>query len=165
MRGPGTELLDIWQALPRPWKAVREILRYGSRRAEARVSTPDVPVRSEELRSYARRLGGLIQRFDKSVRWQLLRHGEGIVELQLVQKHVAEAAIALFASACVLSRLDHAMVEPAQGSLAASEGAAAFYALDLFARAVPDRLAALGDNDDEAAIRAADATLGAWPMS
>jgi alkylation response protein AidB-like acyl-CoA dehydrogenase len=160
MRGPGQELLELWQSLPRPWKAAREILRYGSRRAEARVSAPDVPVQSDELRPHARRLGGLIQRFDRSIRWELLRHGEGIVELQLVQKRVAEAAIALFASACVLSRLDRALSEPGRESLAAGQRASALYALDLFDRQVRDQLAALGENDDRVAIAAADATLG-----
>jgi alkylation response protein AidB-like acyl-CoA dehydrogenase len=161
MRGPGEELLELWQALPRPWKAVREILRYGSRRAEARVSTPEVPVESDELRPYARRLGGLIRRFDRSLRWELLRHGEGVVELQHVQKRIAEAAIALFALACVLSRLDRAL--SGQGSLAEWERTSAFYALDLFDRQVRDQLSGLQNNDDRAATAAAKAVLHAKP--
>ena len=159
MRGPGEELLELWQALPRPWKAVRQMLRYGSQRAEARVSAPEVPVQSDELRPYARRFGGLIQRFDRSLRWELLRHGEGIVELQQVQKRIAEAAIALFASACVLSRLDRALSEPGQASVAEWERAPAFYALDLFDRIVRDQLSALRDNDDQASTAAAEAAL------
>jgi alkylation response protein AidB-like acyl-CoA dehydrogenase len=163
MRGPGEELLEIWQALPRPWRAVREILRYGSRRAEARVSAPDVPVEREELRPYARTLAGLIQRFDRSIRWELLRHGEGIVEQQLVQRRIAEAGIALFAFACVLSRLDQALADGRPGILPPWERSAGFYALDLFARRVRDQLAALRENDDGAALGAAEATLHAWP--
>ena len=71
----------------------------------------------------------------------------------------------LYASSCVLSRLD-AMIQGGSGEgLATSlpgEAEAGKYFLSLANRRIEDRFAALADNDDAETVRAADAALARW---
>ena len=71
-----------------------------------RLSRPTVPVQSPALAGYASSLSRQIRRFGLIVQRELIRHREEILERQLVQEPIAEAAMELYASACVLSRLD-----------------------------------------------------------
>ena len=55
---------------------------------------------------HARQLGRLIWRFNFAVNRALITYREPILDMQLVQERIANAAMDLFASTCVLSRLD-----------------------------------------------------------
>src|SRR5207249_10716240 len=72
----------------------------------ATIRGPDVPVQSEQLCADARELGHLIRRFNYAVNRALITYREPILDMQLVQERIANAAMDLFASTCVLSRLD-----------------------------------------------------------
>jgi hypothetical protein len=48
----------------------------------------------------------LIWRFSLSVNRALIRYREPVMDMQLVQERIAGAAMEMFASACVISRLD-----------------------------------------------------------
>ena len=63
-------------------------------------------MRSAALANHAARLSRRIHRFGLIVQSALIRHREEILERQLVQEPIAEAAMELYASACVLSRLE-----------------------------------------------------------
>src|SRR5258708_26434395 len=63
MRGPGMQLKEIWDALHHPWGHIRNACQVGWDRAGAALHTPEVPVRSEQLRPHAHRLSRLIWRF------------------------------------------------------------------------------------------------------
>ena len=75
-------------------------------RLGAAVKIPSVPVKSESLRSQASQLGRLIWRFNLSVNRALITYREPVMDMQLVQERIAGAAMEMFASACVISRLD-----------------------------------------------------------
>src|SRR5258708_30325731 len=78
----------------------------GKSRLSATIRVPDVPVQSEQLRGHARQLGRLIWRLNFAVNRALITYREPILDMQLVQERIANAAIDLFASTCVLSRPD-----------------------------------------------------------
>src|SRR5437667_11714420 len=78
----------------------------GKNRLGATIRVPDVPVQSDELRAHARQLGRLIWRFNVAVNRALITYREPLLDMQLVQERIANAAMDLFASTCVLSRLD-----------------------------------------------------------
>lgn len=161
MRGPGEELRGVWDALHHPWAERRKVWAFGRQRVAATVQSPAVPVRSVPLRAVAHRLGKLIRQFDHAVHRCLIRHREEIVERQYVQERIAEAAIDLYASACVLSRLDSELQERADHDLRDEAGVhvAAELFLQSAARRVVRRLSSLRHNDDTAITRAAEWAL------
>ena len=81
---------------------------------------------------------------------------------QLVHERLADIAIDLYVSSCVLSRLDHMIQKaPATSRPAdfAGEVEAGKYFLALADRRIDERFAGLTDNDDTATVNAADAAL------
>ena len=107
MRGPGMEFKEIYDTVLKPTRAgIGRAWTAGVRRLGATVRVPDVPVRSTELRSFANQLGRLIWRFNFAVNRALITYREPILDMQLVQERIANAAMDLFASTCVLSRHD-----------------------------------------------------------
>lgn len=119
MRGPGMQFQGLMESLSRPWSEFRKVWLIGLDRVGAAVRSPDVPVRSLQLKPYAARLGELIRRFNVEVDRALIRHREEILDRQYVQERLARAAMELFASACTLSRWD---AELQSGMAAASTG-------------------------------------------
>ncbi len=175
MRGPGEQLKEVYESAIKPWAGVKPIFKYLSERTESRLSAPKIPVTHPSLISYANNLSKLIQKFGVAVQKELFKHREEVLEKQYVHERIAEAAMELFASSCVLARLDaefaddhvishknganghadshhdghHAgqltSVEPAE----LSRRAAGQYFLQWSARKVNRYLAELNDNDDD----------------
>ncbi len=106
MREPGERLRTIWEALQHPFSNLSTFGRFAAQEVTRRLTRPSIPVRSVPLARHAVSLGRQIQRFGLIVQRELIRHREEILERQLVQEPIAEAAMELYASACVLSRLD-----------------------------------------------------------
>jgi alkylation response protein AidB-like acyl-CoA dehydrogenase len=161
MRGPGEQLKEIWEALLHPGgDELRKALRLGLNHAGAALRAPDVPVRSEALRSHAYVLGRLIRQFSIAVDRALIHHREEVLERQFVHERIARAAMEIFASGCTLSRWDAELRTATNGGGVRENNAAA---ADLFlkssARRVRHCLAELRDNDDAAVIATADAVL------
>jgi acyl-CoA dehydrogenase family protein 9 len=154
MRGPGMQLKEIWDALHHPFGHLRKAWIAGAERAGAAMQAPEVPVKSPALFEYAHRLSGLIRRFNLAVDRVLIRHREEIIDRQYIQDRIANAAMQLFASACVLSRWDADL----QAGIT-NRGSAAALFLRESARRVRRLLAEMRDNDDEAVSAAADAAL------
>ena len=128
---------------------------------------PTIPVHSAELVSPAGRLARQIQRLGTALPGVFLRAGTEarFIQSQLVHERLADIAIDLYVSSCVLSRLD-AMLQAGPGEIRpadyAGEVEAGKYFLDLAARRINERFATLTDNDDESTVRAADAALARW---
>jgi len=61
-------------------------------RLGAAIRIPDVPVQSDELRSFASQLGRIIWRFNLAVNRALIAYREPILDMQLVQERIADAA-------------------------------------------------------------------------
>jgi hypothetical protein len=154
MRGPGMQLKEIWDALHHPFGHLKKAWRAGWDRAGAALHTPAVPVRSEPLHPHAHRLSRQIWRFNLAVDRALIGHREEILDREYVQERIANAAMELFASACVLSRWDADM----QAGLLHHDRAAGLF-LRESSRRVRQFLSGLRDNDDEVINAAAEAVL------
>jgi hypothetical protein len=132
----------------------------GMSRLSATIRVPEVPVQSEQLRGHARQLGRLIRHFNFSVNRALITYREPILDMQLVQERIANAAMDLFASTCVLSRIDgEIQLAGRNGSTALPDQSAAELFLRQSFRRIRGFLAALTDNDDKAVIAAAKSCL------
>src|SRR5262249_6574461 len=107
MRGPGMEFKEIYDTMMKPSRdGVSKAWAAGKNRLGATIRVPAVPVPSEQLRAHARQLGRLIRRFNFAVNRALIMYREPILDMQLIQERIANAAMDLFASTCVLSRID-----------------------------------------------------------
>src|SRR5262249_25959211 len=108
MRGPGMEFKEIYDTMLNPTRegGIGKAWSAGMNRLGATGRIPEVPVHSAELRSFANQLGRLIWRFNLAVNKSLILYREPILDMQLVQERIANAAMDLFASTCTLSRWD-----------------------------------------------------------
>lgn len=158
MRGVGEQLKGVKDALSR--FELGTLWRFGRNQVESRLTVPEVPVQSSELRGPAQQLGRRVRDFAHAITGQLVRHREGILERQYVQERIAEAACDLYASACTLSRLDDLLIN-GNGAPREHDGQvrAGRYFLQLANRRIQQQLAALADNDDEETTLTADTFL------
>src|SRR4051812_26436561 len=106
MRGPGMEFKEIYDTMFNPSRGLGKAWTAGMNRLGAAVKIPNVPVKSESLKAQAAQLGRLIWRFNLSVNRALIKYREPVMDMQLIQERIAGIAMEMFASACVLSRLD-----------------------------------------------------------
>ncbi|MBA2586551.1 MAG: acyl-CoA dehydrogenase family protein [Chthoniobacterales bacterium] len=162
MRGPGMEFKEIYDTMLKPWRQDRmKAWSAGKNRFNAAVKIPSVPVNSESLRGYASQLGRAIWRFNLMVNRALIQYREPILDMQLVQERIAGAAMEMFASACVLSRLDS---ELQSGSRNGSGPGGNQRAADLFLRQSLSRIrrfmSDLSGNHDKALLATANSVLG-----
>jgi acyl-CoA dehydrogenase family protein 9 len=161
MRGPGMQFKEIYDTMMKPSRdRMSKAWAAGKSRLNATIRVPDVPVRSEQLRAHARQLGRLIRRFNFSVNRALITYREPILDMQLVQERIANAAMDLFASTCVVSRVD-AEIQSARrnGETASPDRSAADLFLRQSFRRIRGFLKGLTDNDDSAVITAAKSCL------
>jgi hypothetical protein len=161
MRGPGMEFKEIYDTLMKPSRdGMIKAWAAGKNRLIAAVRVPEVPVQSEQMREQGGQLGRLIWRFNFAVNRALIMYREPILEMQLVQERIANAAMDLFASTCVLSRIDSEFqFVKRNGDIRSPNHAAAELFLRQSFRRIRGFLAGLTDNDDEAVIAAAKACL------
>lgn len=159
LRGPGLGLKEVLDALYRPWSQLGTLLRFGQNRL-SHMWTPEVPVRHPELRTDAYELGRRVREFGRAVEAVLRTYREDVVEKQYVQERLADAATELYMSACVISRLDSMLLSDAPDAERKRELDIGRFYLRAADRRIRSNLAALWDNDDEDATRAADAVVG-----
>ena len=163
MRGPGMEFKEIYDTMVKPTRerGFAKAWTAGKHRLGATVRVPEIPVRSAELRSFANQLGRLIWRFNVAVNRALITYREPILDMQLLQERIANAAMDLFASTCVLSRYD-AELQYAQrnGSSSSPDQLAADLFLRQSFRRIRHFLAGLTDNEDKSVLATAKSVLG-----
>lgn len=161
MRGPGMEFKEIYDTMFNPSRGLGKAWTAGMNRLGAAVKIPSVPVKSDNLRSQAAQLGRLIWRFNLSVNRALITYREPVMDMQLVQERIAGAAMEMFASACVISRLDAELqgVERNGDAIARNHQAAQLFLRQSFHR-IRRLLGELTDNDDKALLAAANSVLG-----
>jgi alkylation response protein AidB-like acyl-CoA dehydrogenase len=161
MRGPGMEFKEIYDTMMKPSRdRMSKAWAAGKSRLGATIRVPDVPVQSEQLRGHARQLGRLIWRFNFAVNRALISYREPILDMQLVQERIANAAMDLFASTCVLSRKDSEIqFAHRNGDAAAPDHDAADLFLRQSFRRIRAFLAGLTDNDDRSVLATADSCL------
>ena len=161
MRGPGMEFKEIYDTMLKPWRQDRgKAWGAGLKRLSAAVKVPEVPVRNARLKSYAGQLARLVWRFNFAVNKALITYREPVMDMQLVQERIANAAMEMFAATCVLSRWDSELIAVGRNGQETADHIAA----DLFIRRAFRKtrrfLRGLGDNDDTAVLATADAVLG-----
>jgi hypothetical protein len=161
MRGPGMEFKEIYDTMFNPSRGLGKAWTAGMNRLGAAVKIPSVPVKSESLRSQASQLGRLIWRFNLSVNRALIKYREPVMDMQLIQERIAGAAMEMFASACVISRLDSQLQGLTQNgaSAPANRRAAELFLSQSFHR-IRRFLSELTDNDDAALLATANSVLG-----
>jgi alkylation response protein AidB-like acyl-CoA dehydrogenase len=161
MRGPGMEFKEIYDTMMKPSRdGMSKAWAAGKNRLGATVLLPDVPVQSERLRAQARQLGRLIRHFNFAVNRALITYREPILDMQLIQERIANAAMDLFASTCVLSRIDgEIQFAGRNGNSVSPDHSAADLFLRQSFRRIRGFLAGLTDNDDKAVIAAARSCL------
>src|SRR5437660_3333667 len=161
MRGPGMEFKEIYDTMIKPSRdGMSKAWAAGKSRLGATIRVPDVPVRSDQLRADARQLGRLIWRFNVAVNRALITYREPILDMQLLQERIANAAMDLFAATCVLSRYD-AELQFAQrngNSSSLDQFAAGLFLRQSFRR-IRNSLAGLTDNDDKSVLATANSIL------
>jgi acyl-CoA dehydrogenase family member 9 len=162
MRGPGMEFKEIYDTMLKPWRQNGgKALGAGLKRLSAAVKVPEVPVRNDRLKSYASQLSRLVWRFNFAVDKALIAYREPVMEMQLIQERIANAAMELFAVTCVLSRWDSELQSVAgNGKAATPDHVAANLFVRRSFRKIKEALRDLGDNDDNAILATADAVLG-----
>ncbi len=162
MRGPGMEFKEIYDTMMKPSRnRVGKAWTAGMNRLGAAIRIPDVPVQSEQLRARARQLGRLIWRFNFAVNRALIAYREPILDMQLVQERIANAAMDLFASTCVLSRQDAELqFARRNGDSAPADHSAADLFLRQSFRRIRRFLGGLSDNDDRLLLATANSVLG-----
>ncbi len=160
MRGPGMEFKEIHDTVFNPSRGLGKAWAAGMNRLGAAVKVPNVPVKSESLRASASQLGRLIWRFNLSVNKALIKYREPVMDMQLIQERIAGVAMEMFASACVISRLDSELQGVAQNGASApgSRGAAQLF-LRQSSRRIRAFLAGLNDSDDTALLTTANSVL------
>src|SRR5438046_137250 len=164
MRGPGMEFKEIYDTMFNPARGLGKAWTAGMNRLGAAVKIPNVPVKTESLKAQAAQLGRLIWRFNLSVNKALIKYREPVMDMQLIQERIAGAAVEMFASACVLSRLDSDLQGIAQNgaSAPASRKAAQLFLRQSFHR-IRGFLSELTDNDDTELLATANLVLGKQP--
>src|SRR5689334_3842225 len=161
MRGPGMEFKEIYDTMMKPSRdGMSKAWAAGKNRFTATVRVPDVPVQSEQLRGHARELGRSIRHFNFAVNRALITYREPILDMQLVQERIANASMDLFASTCVLSRIDGEIQSSGRnGNSESPDHSAADLFLRQSFRRIRGFLGGLTDNDDKAVIAAANSCL------
>jgi hypothetical protein len=160
MRDVGLELKGVLDALANPIKNFSRIGGFAGRKLEGLFRSPDVAVRNGALAADAQRLGSLIGTFGANVERLLRTHREEILDRQYQQGRIADAAIELYVSSCVLRRLD-ALMTSTQGNhveLHRQTNAGRCY-LQSAERRIRHALNDLWNNDDALTTQAADALL------
>jgi acyl-CoA dehydrogenase family protein 9 len=163
MRGPGMEFKEIYDTMMKPTRerGIAKAWAAGKQRLSATVRVPEIPVRSAELRWFANQLGRLIWRFNVAVNRALITYREPILDMQLLQERIANAAMDLFASTCVLSRYDTELqFSQRNGSSSSPDRFAAALFLRQSFRRIRHFLAGLTDNDDKSVLATAKSFLG-----
>jgi alkylation response protein AidB-like acyl-CoA dehydrogenase len=154
MRGVGENLKRVKETIYSPWTW----LRHGRNRLAARFWSPDVPVKQSVLLGHeAAELGRRVRQFGNAIYQVLFQYREGVFEKQLIQERIAEAAMDLYASACVISRLDS--LPPATTPELERDLLVGRYFLRAASRRIRQQLAALWDHDDDQTVATASIVL------
>jgi alkylation response protein AidB-like acyl-CoA dehydrogenase len=163
MKPVADQFLKVKDALAHFWRDLGTLWSFGTQQIAARLTTPEVPVKSSRLRGHAKELGRRVREFSLAVQAALLKHREQILFHQYVQERLADAACELYASSCTISRLDH-LLEVGNGDSENLERDVTVgrHYLRLSDRRIRQNLAAMGDNDDPSTTAAADAVLNRY---
>lgn len=127
-------------------------------------SAPSVPVKSADLRDDAYTLARLVREFGLKLPhvFMAAKTEENFAVSELVHERVADIAIDLYVSSCVLARLDYQLTTKSANAKPnthepSADPVAGKYFLKLAFRRIRERFASLDDNDDASLLATAKA--------
>ncbi len=145
-RGLGEELQGVMQ---KPWTATKLLRRSAS-----------VPVEVERLRYPAVTISKQIGTFVRACQAALIKHREGIMDQQLVQARLGDAATELYMMSCVYARMTRILqTSGVDEDTKHRQIKTGLLYVDIAARRNRARFNALKLNDDESINRVADIWL------
>ncbi len=112
MRDVGLDLEATLHALYRPVTGIGVLGRFAARKLSSLVLPPAVDFRSPQLEKEAQELATLLASFGSHVERLLRIYQTEIVDRQYQLGRIADAAIELYVSTCVLRRLDRLFADP-----------------------------------------------------
>jgi len=128
-------------------------------------STPVVPVTAPELRDDAYTLARFTREFGLKLPhvFMAAKNEETFAQAELVHERIADIAIDLYVSACVLARLDYLLAGKGGNGKPATDvyadPVAGMHFLKLAFRRIRERFAAFDDNDDASLLASAKSTI------
>jgi alkylation response protein AidB-like acyl-CoA dehydrogenase len=165
MRDVGLELKSLLDAVKSPLRNIGKLTGFAGRKIESFFSSPSVDVHHAELESDALRLGKHIGEFGSQVEALLRKYQESILDRQYQLARIADSANELYASACVLRRLDKMLGSGPLDAARRLELHTGRYYLKTAARRIYCNLDEhLWNNDDEATTELADRLLASYRM-
>jgi alkylation response protein AidB-like acyl-CoA dehydrogenase len=160
MRDVGLELKGILEALMSPFQHLGRLGSFTARRVGGLFTRPIYEAHHSQMAEDGEALGRLIGQFGSQVERLLRTYQESVLDRQYQLGRIADAAIELYVSSCVLSRLDNMLGDE---ELTESECRQALttgrYYLLTAARRIRRNLADLWDNDDVQASQIAQMVL------
>ncbi len=131
LQQPGERLKALGQAFQHPLRSVGVIGSYLAGRARHSLERPGFTQVHPALEKEGQLVARLVHGFAAAVERVLIRHGETILERQLLQERLADAAIDIYLSTATLARASRAAVQHGTGnSDAGSEVASGVAELD-----------------------------------
>ena len=168
MKGVGEEFESVLRASRHPVGNFGRLAKFaGTQFSDVLMGSGARPGRDgrlhKELAEEGRRLAGLTTRLARAVARLLATYKQDILEMQLLQKRVAWAAVNLYAMAAVISRLQsdlttsngHGVTETIRRDLLIGKGFCRRAAGD-----VAENLRGLFNNEDKSLLAVADELLG-----
>jgi hypothetical protein len=160
MRDVGLELESVLNAIKMPFGNFSRLGRFAGRKIGSLLASPTVDVSHVELEPEAGQLGRLVGSLGSSIERLLATYEREIVDRQYQLGRIADAATELYASACVLNRLDTLLRDHhLDDAHKRFELTTARYYLTTARRRIKQNLADLWDNDDGPTTNLADRML------
>ncbi len=165
MRGVGESLKGVLDALSHPLRDFGKLWRFGTGQITQRMFSPDVPVQTPALKPHAKELGGRVREFGIAVQNVLkafrnqamtmpgyptnpeMTIAEVVLKSQYMHERLANVSSDLYASACVLSRLDALKASNGDAQAGLDQQAGKLF-LTTADRRIKETLASLWDHDD-----------------
>ena len=143
------KLLNVKNALANPIKDFGKLFDFGRKQLGDMFSSPEIPVLHQSLKPPAAALSKRLHEFGRTIQSLLIKYREAFIERQYHHERVSEAACEIYASSCVLSRLD-LLLSRGNGHAQETERdiASGLYYLKVSDRRIRQAMAALNDNED-----------------
>jgi acyl-CoA dehydrogenase family protein 9 len=162
MRDVGLELKGVLDAVKNPLANLGKLTGFAGRKIESFFASPAVEVRHHELEGDAMRLGKLVGEFGAEVEAVLRTYQESVLDRQFQLARIADSANELYASACVLRRLDKMLGTGPFDAAKRLELQTGRYYLTTAHRRICQNLEDLWANDDEETVKTADQLLDSY---